>query len=129
MILFMCYVSTEVLRVLSSTWLSVWTDESTPKNHGPGFYNLIYSLLSFCQVCLSSILIAYLPTVANSFHYSCVNITQMPPNIVVNIFHTLLQTQNSYLVNNLLGSGDFGKFILVDTIEPLCSQKVASSYA
>ncbi|XP_074328761.1 ABC transporter C family member 2-like [Apium graveolens] len=58
MILFMCYVSTEVLRVLSSTWLSIWTDESTPKNHGPGFYNLIYSLLSFCQV---------LVTLANSF--------------------------------------------------------------
>ncbi|KAK1375542.1 ABC-type xenobiotic transporter [Heracleum sosnowskyi] len=58
MILFMCYVSTEVLRVLSSTWLSIWTDESTPKNHGPGFYNLVYSLLSFCQV---------LVTLANSF--------------------------------------------------------------
>nr|XP_017234868.1 PREDICTED: ABC transporter C family member 2-like isoform X2 [Daucus carota subsp. sativus] len=58
MILFTCYVSTEVLRVLSSTWLSIWTDESTPKNHGPGFYNLIYSLLSFCQV---------LVTLANSF--------------------------------------------------------------
>lgn len=60
MILFMCYVSTEVLRVLSSTWLSIWTDESTPKNHGPGFYNLIYSLLSFCQVCTSSLIISYL---------------------------------------------------------------------
>ncbi|KAL8091087.1 hypothetical protein AgCh_040262 [Apium graveolens] len=50
MILFMCYVLTEVLRVTSSTWLSVWTDTSSPKRHGPGFYNLIYSLLSLGQV-------------------------------------------------------------------------------
>ncbi|KAF8391004.1 hypothetical protein HHK36_023304 [Tetracentron sinense] len=50
MILFMCYVLTEVLRVLSSTWLSVWTDQSTSKSNGPGFYNLIYALLSFGQV-------------------------------------------------------------------------------
>ncbi|OVA16127.1 ABC transporter [Macleaya cordata] len=50
MILFTCYVSTEVLRVTSSTWLSVWTDQSTPKIHGPGYYNLVYALLSFGMV-------------------------------------------------------------------------------
>ncbi|GLT64997.1 hypothetical protein SLA2020_374550 [Shorea laevis] len=50
MVLFACYVSTEVLRVSSSTWLSSWTDQSSPKTHGPGYYNLIYSLLSFGQV-------------------------------------------------------------------------------
>jgi len=53
MILFLCYILTEALRVLSSTWLSVWTDQSSPKDHGPGFYNLIYALLSFGQVCLN----------------------------------------------------------------------------
>ncbi|KAF9619903.1 hypothetical protein IFM89_009685 [Coptis chinensis] len=40
----------EVLRVSSSTWLSVWTDQSTPKSHGAGFYNLVYALLSFGMV-------------------------------------------------------------------------------
>lgn len=59
MILFMCYVLSEVLRVSSSTWLSYWTDESSHSNtHGPLFYNAIYSLLSFGQV---------LVTLTNSF--------------------------------------------------------------
>ncbi|KAI3680994.1 hypothetical protein L6452_35774 [Arctium lappa] len=57
-ILFMCYASTETLRILSSTWLSIWTDESSPKTHSPLFYNLIYALLSLAQV---------LVTLANSF--------------------------------------------------------------
>ncbi|XP_026390011.1 ABC transporter C family member 2-like [Papaver somniferum] len=52
-ILFTCYISTEVLRIMSSTWLSAWTDQSTPKTHGPGFYNLVYALLSFGQVLIS----------------------------------------------------------------------------
>ncbi|KAJ8758792.1 hypothetical protein K2173_000513 [Erythroxylum novogranatense] len=50
MILFMCYIMTEGLRVSSSTWLSSWTDQSTPKSHGPIYYNLIYSALSIGQV-------------------------------------------------------------------------------
>lgn len=50
MILFFCYVLTEALRVSSSTWLSIWTDQSLPKDHGAGFYNLIYALLSLGQV-------------------------------------------------------------------------------
>ncbi|KAL0363618.1 UNVERIFIED_CONTAM: ABC transporter C family member 2 [Sesamum calycinum] len=59
MILFMCYVLTEVLRVSSSTWLSYWTDQSNSShNRGPIFYNLIYALLSFGQV---------LVTLTNSF--------------------------------------------------------------
>uniref|UniRef100_A0A7N0T3S0 ABC-type xenobiotic transporter n=1 Tax=Kalanchoe fedtschenkoi TaxID=63787 RepID=A0A7N0T3S0_KALFE len=52
-ILFACYVLTEVLRVSSSTWLSHWTDSSTGNIHGPGFYNLIYALLSLAQVLVS----------------------------------------------------------------------------
>ncbi|GAV87978.1 ABC_tran domain-containing protein/ABC_membrane domain-containing protein [Cephalotus follicularis] len=52
MILFMCYLLTEVLRVSSSTWLSVWTDRSTSESYRPGFYIVIYALLSSGQVCL-----------------------------------------------------------------------------
>ncbi|KAK9085883.1 hypothetical protein Sjap_026294 [Stephania japonica] len=58
LVLFLCYVTTEALRVSSSTWLSIWTDQSTLKTHGPGFYNLVYALLSFGQV---------LVTLANSY--------------------------------------------------------------
>ncbi|PKA52346.1 ABC transporter C family member 2 [Apostasia shenzhenica] len=49
-ILLLCYVSTEILRISSSTWLSAWTDRSSPKSHGAGFYNLIYALISSGQV-------------------------------------------------------------------------------
>ncbi|KAF5764679.1 putative ABC-type xenobiotic transporter [Helianthus annuus] len=49
-ILFGCYAATETLRILSSTWLSIWTDESTPKTYSPLFYNIIYALLSLGQV-------------------------------------------------------------------------------
>ncbi|CAI9089677.1 OLC1v1024296C2 [Oldenlandia corymbosa var. corymbosa] len=59
MILFSCYVLTEVLRISSSTWLSYWTDQSSSQAaYGPLFYNLVYSLLSLGQVCV---------TLANSF--------------------------------------------------------------
>eukprot|EP00262_Sarcandra_glabra_P011548 TRINITY_DN2799_c0_g1_i1.p1 TRINITY_DN2799_c0_g1~~TRINITY_DN2799_c0_g1_i1.p1 ORF type:complete len:1626 (+),score=287.39 TRINITY_DN2799_c0_g1_i1:361-5238(+) len=58
LILLTCYISTEVLRISSSTWLSVWTGQSSSKSHGSGFYNLIYALLSFGQV---------LVTLTNSF--------------------------------------------------------------
>lgn len=50
MILFMCYIMTETLRVSSSTWLSQWTDQGSSKSYGPGFYNLIYAILSIGQV-------------------------------------------------------------------------------
>ncbi|CAL5025388.1 unnamed protein product [Urochloa decumbens] len=49
-ILFFCYALTEVLRISSSTWLSIWTDQGSLKMHGPGYYNLIYGILSFGQV-------------------------------------------------------------------------------
>lgn len=51
MILFMCYILTETLRVASSTWLSQWTDQGSSGSHGPSYYNLIYAVLSFGQVC------------------------------------------------------------------------------
>ncbi|KAK3432694.1 hypothetical protein EUGRSUZ_D00217 [Eucalyptus grandis] len=49
-VLFICYTLTEVLRISSSTWLSFWTHQSTSENYRPGFYILIYALLSFGQV-------------------------------------------------------------------------------
>ena len=52
MVLFMCYTLTEVVRVLSSTWLSKWTKESAAKNYGVGFYVLVYAFLSSGQVCM-----------------------------------------------------------------------------
>ncbi|XP_078432524.1 ABC transporter C family member 2-like [Wolffia australiana] len=58
MILFGCYFLTEVLRISASTWLSIWTDQGSPKTHGPGFYNLIYSL-----ICLGQVIV----TLSNSF--------------------------------------------------------------
>ncbi|KAJ0081449.1 hypothetical protein Patl1_11238 [Pistacia atlantica] len=51
MILFTFYLSTEVLRISSSTWLSVWTDQSTSQTYHPTYYILIYALLGFGQVC------------------------------------------------------------------------------
>ncbi|RAL50240.1 hypothetical protein DM860_007914 [Cuscuta australis] len=58
MILLMCYVSTESLRIGSSTWLSFWTDESSSMRYSATFYNMIYAVLSFGQV---------LVTLTNSF--------------------------------------------------------------
>lgn len=52
MILFVFYLSTEVLRVSSSSWLSFWTDQSTTEGYRPGFYIFVYALLSLGQVCL-----------------------------------------------------------------------------
>uniref|UniRef100_A0A1J3J339 ABC-type xenobiotic transporter n=7 Tax=Noccaea caerulescens TaxID=107243 RepID=A0A1J3J339_NOCCA len=55
MILFACYLTTEVLRVSSSTWLSFWTDQSTSKIYSPGFYIVIYAFLGFGQVAVTFI--------------------------------------------------------------------------
>jgi hypothetical protein len=49
-VLFLCYTLTETLRISSSTWLSIWTEQGPLKIHGPGYYNLIYGILSFGQV-------------------------------------------------------------------------------
>lgn len=50
LVLLFCYILIEVLRVSSSTWLSIWTKQGTTKEHEPTFYNIIYTLLSFGQV-------------------------------------------------------------------------------
>ncbi|CAL5345397.1 unnamed protein product [Camellia sinensis] len=46
MILFMCYILTEVLRVLSSTWLSVWTKQSSRSSFGPDIMFLVIVTLT-----------------------------------------------------------------------------------
>jgi len=53
-VLFLCYVMTEALRLSTSGWLTIWTDSTTPKTHGPMFYLEVYSGLSFAQVCGAS---------------------------------------------------------------------------
>ncbi|KAL5577348.1 hypothetical protein UlMin_019047 [Ulmus minor] len=58
MILFIFYLLAEVLRVSSSTWLSFWTNQNDSKGYKPGFFILVYALLSFGQVTT---------TLANSF--------------------------------------------------------------
>ncbi|CAN6455577.1 unnamed protein product [Victoria cruziana] len=55
MAIFTCYVSIEVLRVSSSTWLSLWTDQGSTNRRDPGFYNMIYAFLSFGQVLVTLI--------------------------------------------------------------------------
>ncbi|PON71683.1 ATP-binding cassette containing protein [Parasponia andersonii] len=57
-ILFIFYLLTEVFRVLSSTWLSFWTDQSQSSSYEPEFFVLVYALLSLGQVTA---------TLANSF--------------------------------------------------------------
>ncbi|XP_057833271.2 ABC transporter C family member 2 isoform X2 [Cryptomeria japonica] len=50
LILFSCYVTSEVLRASRSTWLSVWTDQTATKHHRPRFYIIVYACISFGQV-------------------------------------------------------------------------------
>ncbi|KAK4259872.1 hypothetical protein QN277_006160 [Acacia crassicarpa] len=50
LVLLTCYVMTEILRISSSTWLSVWTKKSTAAGYERGYFILIYALLSFGQV-------------------------------------------------------------------------------
>ncbi|XP_047166488.1 ABC transporter C family member 12-like [Vigna umbellata] len=49
-ILFGCYTLTEVLRISSSTWLSVWTSQDSTADNNPAYFLLIYTLFSFGQV-------------------------------------------------------------------------------
>ncbi|MED6195162.1 Canalicular multispecific organic anion transporter 1 [Stylosanthes scabra] len=49
-ILLACYTLTEVLRISSSTWLSVWTDQDSNSDYNPAYFLAIYALFSFGQV-------------------------------------------------------------------------------
>ena len=57
-VLFFFYIMAEVVRLSTSGWLSIWTDETKPKTRGSLFYNGVYAGLSFSQVCV---------TLSNSF--------------------------------------------------------------
>ncbi|XP_029151980.1 ABC transporter C family member 12 isoform X3 [Arachis hypogaea] len=57
-ILFACYTLTEVLRISSSTWLSVWTDQDSTSDYNPVYFLVVYALFSFGQVAV---------TLANSY--------------------------------------------------------------
>nr|QGP74117.1 ABCC transporter [Sedum alfredii] len=48
--LLICYVSIEVLRISSGSWLSTWTKNSSTSTYKPQYYILIYSILSLGQV-------------------------------------------------------------------------------
>ncbi|CAH9078741.1 unnamed protein product [Cuscuta epithymum] len=88
-ILLMCYVLTEVFRVGSSMWLSFWTDESSSTRYSSGFYNLIYSLISFAQVLVTLInsfwLITSSLSAAKRLHDAMLNSILRAPMV---FFHT-----------------------------------------
>jgi hypothetical protein len=55
--LFFFYIMTEVIRLSTSGWLSIWTDATKPKTHKSMFYLEVYTGLSFAQVwCYFSLL-------------------------------------------------------------------------
>ncbi|KAI9198190.1 hypothetical protein LWI28_011687 [Acer negundo] len=89
MILFTCYLSTEVLRISSSTWLSVWTDQSTSKSYKPGYYITVYALLAFGQVTVTLVnsywLIISSLSAAKRLHDSMLNSILRAPML---FFHT-----------------------------------------
>ncbi|KAL5771882.1 hypothetical protein ACOSQ2_011806 [Xanthoceras sorbifolium] len=89
MILFTCYLSTEVLRISSSTWLSVWTNQSTSESYRPGYYILIYALLGFGQVTVTLVnsywLIISSLSAAKRLHDSMLNSILRAPML---FFHT-----------------------------------------
>ncbi|KAK0579261.1 hypothetical protein LWI29_023572 [Acer saccharum] len=89
MILFICYLSTEVLRISSSTWLSVWTDQSTSESYRPGYYITVYALLAFGQVTVTLVnsywLIISSLSAAKRLHDSMLNSIFRAPML---FFHT-----------------------------------------
>ncbi|CAI0545474.1 unnamed protein product [Linum tenue] len=53
MVLFTCYTLIEVLRVSSSRWLGIWTNQSSSESYNLPYFLSIYALLSLCQVSLT----------------------------------------------------------------------------
>lgn len=107
MVLCACYTLTEVLRVSSSTWLSVWTSKSTSKSYKPGFFILVYGLLSFGQVSRR----------VTGSRFSLLHVSYI----------ILFSSSIKYLNLNLLDSGnsDTDELFLVNHVKPSCSQKIA----
>ncbi|XP_077243837.1 multidrug resistance-associated protein 2 [Tasmannia lanceolata] len=112
LILFICYILTEALRVTSSTWLSVWTDQTTAKSHGPGFYNLIYGALSFGQVLVTLLNSYWLITsslyAAKRLHDAMLNSILRAPMV---FFHT---NPIGRIINRFAKDlGDIDRFVAV----------------
>ncbi|MFS7898189.1 putative ABC-type xenobiotic transporter [Helianthus anomalus] len=93
LILFICYISTEVLRILSSTWLSYWTEQSSTTNRGPGFFLIIYSFLSLGQV---------LVTFANSF-WLITSSLYAAKRLHDTMLHSVLRAPTTFFQTNPLG--------------------------
>ncbi|KAM0052069.1 putative ABC-type xenobiotic transporter [Helianthus debilis subsp. tardiflorus] len=93
LILFICYISTEVLRILSSTWLSYWTEQSSTTNRGPGFFLIIYSFLSLGQV---------LVTFANSF-WLITSSLYAAKRLHDTMLHSVLRAPTIFFQTNPLG--------------------------
>ncbi|KAK0578361.1 hypothetical protein LWI29_009118 [Acer saccharum] len=93
MILFTCYISTEVLRVSSSTWLSNWTGQGDSPAHGPGYYNMIYALLSIGQVFV---------TLANSF-WLIISSLYAAKRLHDAMLHSILRAPMVFFQTNPLG--------------------------
>ncbi|KAJ3693573.1 hypothetical protein LUZ60_009053 [Juncus effusus] len=92
-ILLFCYVLTETLRILSSTWLSVWTDQSGSKKHSPAFYNLIYAILSLGQV---------LVTLTNSY-WLIISSLQAAKRLHDSMLNSILRAPMVFFHTNPLG--------------------------
>ncbi|KAJ0621156.1 putative ABC-type xenobiotic transporter [Helianthus annuus] len=93
LILFICYISTEVLRILSSTWLSYWTEQSSTTNRGPGFFLIIYSFLSLGQV---------LVTFANSF-WLITSSLYAAKRLHDTMLHSVVRAPTTFFQTNPLG--------------------------
>ncbi|PON71681.1 ATP-binding cassette containing protein [Parasponia andersonii] len=92
-ILLLFYLLTEVLRVSSSTWLSFWTSQSKSKSYKPGFYILIYALLSSGQVTV---------TLANSF-WLIVSSLHAAKRLHDTMLHSLLRAPMVFFHTNPTG--------------------------
>ncbi|KAL2611008.1 hypothetical protein R1flu_022700 [Riccia fluitans] len=92
-VLFTCYVMTEVVRLSSSAWLSIWTDNSQPKTHGVMYYNGIYAGLSFGQVTI---------TLANSF-WLILSSLRAAQRLHDNMLSAILRAPMSFFHSNPIG--------------------------
>ncbi|CAA0823750.1 ABC transporter C family member 2 [Striga hermonthica] len=93
LVLFACYILTETLRISSSTWLSIWTKQSTSTNYDPGFYILIYAILSFGQV---------LVTLTNSF-WLITSSLNASKRLHDSMLHSILRAPMAFFHTNPIG--------------------------
>jgi len=92
-VLFLCYVLTEALRLSTSGWLTIWTDGTKPKTHGPMFYLEVYSGLSLAQVCI---------TLGNSF-WLVLSSLQAAQRLHNGMLGSMLRAPMSFFHSNPMG--------------------------